>query len=232
MFAIRLIVNYMYFKVDILLRLCYICIIKNERTISSNANRMEVILNQNKIISNVSRPCNPGRTRKLAVIGMSAAVISVLAQIALPLGPVPVTLQTFALALTACVLGPSQGFAGAFVYLLCGTAGLPVFAGFSGGPSALFGYSGGFLWAFPIMSLLCGFSCRVRRPFRLLPPLAGLFICHLCGAAQYSALAGVTLAAGAMAVSLPYLIKDILSVMLALYLAARVRNALSKSGLL
>ena len=183
-------------------------------------------MSQNKPISNVSHPYSQVKTKKLAAVGMSAAVISILAQIALPIGPVPVTLQTFALALTACVLGPVQGFSSAAVYLLCGAVGLPVFAGFSGGPSALFGYSGGFLWTFPVMSWLCGFSSHANRPLRLLPPLAGLVICHLGGILQYCVLAGVSLTAGAAAVSIPYLFKDVLSVIFGLYLASKIRAAL------
>lgn len=233
-----LIVNQILYLVDNMLILCYIDFIKNTScngalTYAAHIHAyMEVTMNQNKFVSNVSQPRSQIRSRKLAAVGMSAAVISVLAQIALPIGPVPVTLQTFALALTACVLGPAQGFAAALIYLLCGAVGLPVFAGFSGGPSALFGYSGGFLWAFPVMSLLCGFSCRLRQPLGLLPCLAGLLICHLGGTLQYCALAGVSFGAGAMAVSVPYLLKDVLSVMLALYLAAKIRTALLKSGLL
>lgn len=171
-------------------------------------------------------------TQRLAFVGMSTAIISILSQFSIPLPPVPMTLQTFALALTACVLGPFLGLASAAVYLLCGAIGLPVFAGFHGGLSALIGFTGGFLLTFPAMSLLCGCSVLVKKPLRLFPCLAGLFVCHLGGILQYAYLAQVSFAASAMAVSVPYLLKDVLSVAAALFLAGKVRPALKKSGLL
>lgn len=64
-------------------------------------------------------------TRSIVITGMFAAVIAVLAQVALPMpSGVPVTLQTFAIALTGVVLGAKLGMAAAGVYILgCGSAG-------------------------------------------------------------------------------------------------------------
>lgn len=170
--------------------------------------------------------------QRLAVIGMSTATLSILSQFSIPVPPVPMTLQTFALALTGCVLGPLEGLLSAVVYLLCGAIGLPVFAGFHGGLSSLLGFTGGFLLTFPAMSLFCGCSVRFRKSLRLLPCLAGLSICHLGGILQYAFLARISFIASAAAVSAPYLLKDILSVTAALFLAGRIRPALRRSGLL
>ena len=57
-------------------------------------------------------------TRSIVITGMFAAVIAVLAQVALPMpSGVPVTLQTFAIALTGVVLGAKLGMAAAGVYI-------------------------------------------------------------------------------------------------------------------
>ncbi len=67
-------------------------------------------------------------TRSIVITGMFAAVIAVLAQVALPMpSGVPVTLQTFAIALTGVVLGAKLGMAAAGVYILLGAVGVPVF---------------------------------------------------------------------------------------------------------
>lgn len=59
----------------------------------------------------------------------------VLSQIQIPMpSGVPVTMQTFGVALCACVLGWKMGTASVAVYLLLGSFGVPVFAGLSGRP--------------------------------------------------------------------------------------------------
>ncbi len=66
-------------------------------------------------------------TRSIVITGMFAAVIAVLAQVALPMpSGVPVTLQTFAIALTGVVLGAKLGDGGCgSVYFAggCGSSG-------------------------------------------------------------------------------------------------------------
>ena len=105
---------------------------------------------------------------------ITAAVMAVLSQISIPLPTgVPVTLQTFAVALCGYVLGVGMGGSALAVYLALGAVGLPVFAGFSGGVGSFLGVTGGFLWGFFLMSLLCGLGlCRLhlsllRGPGRL-----------------------------------------------------------------
>lgn len=71
------------------------------------------------------------------------AVLSIL-QIPMPTG-VPITLQTFAMALCGYVLGWQSGVAATLLYIVLGTVGVPIFAGMSAGPGVLFGYTGGFI---------------------------------------------------------------------------------------
>lgn len=94
-----------------------------------------------------------GRTwiRQLALIAGGAAFVGLSAQIAfyLPWNPaVPVTLQTFAVILTAGALGSLRGAAAMAIYALLGSIGLPWFAqGSSGFGGAAFGYIIGFIVA-------------------------------------------------------------------------------------
>ena len=62
--------------------------------------------------------------------------------------------------------------------------------------------------------------------------LIGLVICHLLGSAQFSVLCHKTFSESFLLVSLPYIPKDIVSVILAYVIAASVRTALSKAKLL
>ena len=93
---------------------------------------------------------------------MFAAVIAVLAQIAIPLpSGVPVTLQTFAVALTAVVLGARLGSLSTLIYILLGAAGAPVFTGFYGGLGAIVGKTGGFIWGFLFLAFFTGAGADV-----------------------------------------------------------------------
>lgn len=81
-----------------------------------------------------------------ALPAISAALIAVLAQISLPIGPVPFTLQNFAIGLVATVYKPREAVLSVALYLLLGAIGLPVFAGGGAGFHALIGPSAGYLW--------------------------------------------------------------------------------------
>lgn len=93
-------------------------------------------------------------TRSIAFVAMGAALISVLSQISIPLGPVPFTLQTLAIGLIASLYQPREATLSVVLYLLLGAIGLPVFAGGSSGFQALFGATGGFLWAFILYAFI------------------------------------------------------------------------------
>ena len=81
-----------------------------------------------------------------AIPAIGAALIAVLAQISIPIGPVPFTLQNFAIGLIATVFRPREATLSVALYLLLGAIGLPVFAGGGAGFHILIGPSAGYLW--------------------------------------------------------------------------------------
>lgn len=174
------------------------------------------------------------KTQRLVLTGVLAALLAVLSQISIPLpSGVPVTLQTFAVALCGYVLGWKLGVLAVFVYLALGAVGLPVFAGFSGGIAAFAGVTGGYLWGFLLMALLCGLGAETgRRWLALLLGAGGLAACHLCGALQFAAVSGVSPLAAFLTASAPYLLKDAISVALGYLLAEGVLLGLKKARLL
>lgn len=98
-------------------------------------------------------------TTDLALVAAFAALTSVCAYVgAVPVGGsgVPITLQTFAIMLGGCVLGPLRGFLAAALYLLLGAVGLPVFAEHSSGLGVFTGASAGYLWSFPVAAFVGG----------------------------------------------------------------------------
>lgn len=78
-------------------------------------------------------------------------------RIYLPWTPVPVTMQTFAVFLSAILLGRNWGGISQLLYVFLGTCGVPWFAGLNGGISVLFGPTGGYLLGFIIAALFIGY---------------------------------------------------------------------------
>jgi len=78
----------------------------------------------------------------------------------MPLTPVPLTVQNFAVLLVGLLLGSRRGFAALVLYLVEGMVGFPVFspspAGL-GGIAHLFGITGGFLLVYPFVAFLAGY---------------------------------------------------------------------------
>ena len=85
------------------------------------------------------------KTRDMALCALFAALLAVCAWLVIPIGDVPFTLQTFGVFAALGLLGGKRGTIAIAVYLLLGAVGAPVFAGFKGGPGALFGATGGCL---------------------------------------------------------------------------------------
>lgn len=93
-------------------------------------------------------------TYDIAVIAVSAALITICSWISIPVGPVPVTLQTLAVLAVLLTTGGRRGTIAVAVYLALGAIGVPVFSGFKGGPAAFAGPTGGFLIGFLAAALV------------------------------------------------------------------------------
>ena len=156
------------------------------------------------------------KTRELTVCGLFAALIALAAQLSIPLpGGVPMTAQTMVIALCGYVLGQKSGVLAVGSYLLLGAVGLPVYAGFRGGWQMLFGTTGGFLWGFLLLVFFCGAGKGKRWHLSLLSGFFGLICCHLCGIGWYALIAHQPFWQSAYVVSLPFLLKDFVSVCVA-----------------
>jgi len=102
-----------------------------------------------------------GDTAKLAAniatVVLGTLLITICAKINVPVWPVPVTLQSFAIATLAAAFGLRIGVATVALYLLEGALGLPVFAT-GGGLAYLVGPTGGFLLGFLVLAAIIGYA--------------------------------------------------------------------------
>lgn len=165
------------------------------------------------------------KTIDLVQIALFAAIIAILSQISIPTPfGVPVTLQTFGAALCGYFLGAKKGTGALLVWIAVGAVGVPVFAGFKGGFAALLGVTGGFIYGFIPLVLLCGIELK-QKPLRIALGATGILACHLCGAVQYALLMGIDFLQSVLTVSVPYLIKDMVSIVLAYFGAIAIKSA-------
>ena len=165
---------------------------------------------------------------------LGAALLAVCAWITIPVGEIPVTLQTFGVFVVAALLGAKRGALAVAVYLLLGAVGAPVFSGFRGGFASLAGVTGGYLIGFLPAAWLVGFASG--RWSRKLPVLAaamaaGLLVDYAFGSAWFMVVylrgtGAITLWAVLGKCVIPFLIPDAVK----LALAALLVRALPKGG--
>ena len=77
----------------------------------------------------IARPSDRARALALdaGLVVAGAAIVAVLAQVEVPLQPVPITGQTLGVVVVGAALGARRGAAALLTYMLAGLAGLPVF---------------------------------------------------------------------------------------------------------
>ncbi len=178
-------------------------------------------------------------TAAMTQIALLTALVAVLSQLAVPMpSNVPLTLQTFAVALCGYLGGAKKGASAVVLYLLLGAAGIPVFSSFRSGIGILLGYTGGFLWGFLPLALLCGIRPPTKRHSVMVTNisaigcgLCGLLLCHICGIVQYAFTAGLPWQESALLISVPYIGKDLLLLAAAYAASAMIRRALKTAGL-
>lgn len=98
----------------------------------------------------------PGaKTRDALLIVGGVALTALLAQVSVPMSPVPITGQTLAVGVVGASLGTRRGTLAMVLYVLAGFA-LPVYAGGASGAHVLWGPSGGYLFGFIVAAALIG----------------------------------------------------------------------------
>ncbi|KRM86479.1 biotin transporter BioY [Lacticaseibacillus thailandensis] len=170
------------------------------------------------------------RIRTLTYVALGAALMAVTAPLTVPLGPVPLTLQTLMVPLVVGLLDRRSGMGAVLVYILMGAVGLPVFAGFTGGLSHLVGPTGGYLVGLILFPLFLGGSVQQSRSVMVIGARnlgAGLLQLFV-GAVWLHVVAGSALGVGIVPFLMPLLVKALVATMG----TAMVAPVLRQTGLL
>lgn len=103
---------------------------------------------------------NADLLQKSAAAIIAFAVLTASSHIAVPVGPVPMTMQTLAVTLTGVFLGSRLGALVVAFWVAAGFSGLPIFAMGNGGIAAMVGPTAGFLYSFPVIAAMAGWLAQ------------------------------------------------------------------------
>jgi len=158
-----------------------------------------------------------------------AALTAAGAYIAVPIGIVPITMQTLFVHLSGSLLGSRLGALSQFLYVLVGLIGLPVFSGGRSGLGVLLGPTGGYLIGFIIGGgYLTGKLVQKRRKpgffWIAFSCLAGLAVIYTLGVLQLSLVGNLSLARALAVGVTPFLIGDAVKIAAAVYITIKLRG--------
>lgn len=182
-----------------------------------------------------NEPASVGRqnqkftTRDMAMIGLITAVTCVLAPMAIPIGPVPISLTNLVLYFSIYLIGTKFALVSYVIYLLLGLVGLPVFSGFTGGPAKLAGPTGGYLIGFLLMIWIAGiFITRSngKKWIDLTGMIIGTAAVYAVGTIWLSMQSGIDMRAALFAGVIPFLPGDAIKILLALFQGRKIRSLL------
>ena len=170
-------------------------------------------------------------TKDMAYIGLFACLMAICAWISIP-GEIPFTLQTMGVFLAVGLLGGKRGTIAVLVYVLMGAVGLPVFSGFAGGLGKLLGVTGGYIIGFLASALVMWALEKVlggKKWGLALSMILGLLACYAFGTAWFlvvytNAKGAISLAAVLGMCVIPYIIPDVIKIVVALSLTGVLKR--------
>ena len=169
-------------------------------------------------------------TLDLAYIGLSAAIIAICSWVTIPVGTIPVTLQTMAVCLVSGIFGLKRGLFATLVYIVLGAAGVPVFSGFKGGAGVLLGATGGYIIGFIFTAIITGIASDKtdKLPILAASMLLGIAVCYAFGTVWfmfvYSKETSIGLSKTLTLCVTPFIIPDIIKITVASLLTARLKK--------
>lgn len=178
------------------------------------------------------------RIYSMILTGFFATLMCIGAWVHFPFA-VPVTMQTFVAMCSLGLLGCRRTFYMLGIYIMLGSAGLPVFSGFTGGIGALAGPTAGFIWGFllgvPVFYLTE--KCMKDSSYKIyIGYIIYIIIHYIPGALWYTYFTAKTISiSGVIAASsitvLPFVIPDAVKVFLSVFIVKRLKPVLNKMSI-
>jgi protein bioY len=171
--------------------------------------------------------------RSITSVGLAAALLVIGSAIALPIGPVPISLQSLVVLTIGITMGKRLGVMAVTVYVIAGLIGLPVFAGLKGGPQYIFAPTFGFIMAFILAAYIVGAgyesSSNMRRYASL---MAATILIYTIGASYFYLVQSLHLGNSIPFVKvlqltvLPFVLGDLIKLHIAFFVGGKLKNIL------
>ena len=171
------------------------------------------------------------KTYEITMTALMAAVTCILAPLSIPIGPVPISFTNLAIYLSLYLLGWKKGTISYLIYLLLGLVGLPVFSGFTGGPSKLAGPTGGYIIGFIVMAVIAGLVIdNCRKPWiQLIGMIVGTIVCYLFGTIWFCLVANYTFKAALAVCVIPFIPADLVKMIIAMIIGPMIKKRIRSS---
>lgn len=172
------------------------------------------------------------KVKDMVITAVFAAIICMVSPFTIPIGPIPLSLATLAIYIAASTLNWKFGTLSVVVYVAIGAIGLPVFSNFGAGIQRLVGPTGGFIIGYILCALVIGLILKKHSIKKWLYPVAmviGTIVLYACGTAWFMFSLDYTLVSALMVTTVPFLIGDVIKIVLASVIAPRLRMILSNN---
>lgn len=157
-----------------------------------------------------------GLLRDIVLVAAAAGLTGLAAQVAIPIWPVPITLQTLTVLLAGAALGPLRGASAMLLYLAVGVAGVPWFAQQNSGLAfPTLGYVIGFVVAATVVGWLARRGADRTVVGTIGAMVLGNLVIYAIGVPYLAIAIGVSLPEAVGLGALPFLAGDGLKVLLA-----------------
>jgi biotin transport system substrate-specific component len=170
---------------------------------------------------------------QLGAVVLGTLFLALSSYVEVPMVPVPVTMQTFAVVMVGALYGWRLGGITIIAWLIEAALGLPVLSGGAAGAHHFVGLTGGYLFAFPVAGALVGWLAErgwngSHVGLAFLGMLLGNAVCLLMGAAWLSVIIGAeqAVALGVMPFLVGAVLKSALGAsLLKLFARGKTRSA-------
>lgn len=179
-----------------------------------------------------------GKMHNIISAAIFAAIMAVLSQFTFPIGPVPITLQSFVCALAGGVLGRKWGAISIGVWLLLGLLGIPILTMGKAGAGIFFSPVGGYYLGFVVMAWVSGFRLAEKGHFlrQVSSAVLGLICCYALGTVWFMGYfhfglgKEMPLWTALTLTVFPFVAFDLIKVILGVICGTRIRQSLNQAG--
>ena len=174
------------------------------------------------------------KIKDIVIMAMSLCIIIICSKISIPIGPIPITLQTLSVFLVALILGSFKSFIVFTLYVILGLIGLPVFST-GGGFAYIYMPSFGFVIGFIFASVVVGFASKSNKFYlKYILCFIGLLIINIFGVSYMYLIFNFHNGINKDLISileigvLPFIVKDLFVVILSCIIYSRLKPVLYK----